>query len=84
MVHRNHWLVHRGQGIGWFNNIHSVQVEINPSPSINSWQQPFCFQMLITCRPGTIIQIFELFEYLSADRHSNIAFYSIRILVNNE
>ena len=24
------------------------------------------------------------FEYLSADRHSNIAFYSIRIFVNNE
>ena len=35
-------------------------------------------------RPGTNIRIIELFEYLSADRHSNIAFYSIRIFVNNE
>ena len=34
--------------------------------------------------PGTNIRIFELFEYLSADRHLNIAFNTIRIFVNNE
>ena len=35
----------------------------------------------MSIRPLTIIQIFKLFEYLFATRHSNIAFYSIQIAV---